>query len=160
MTLNGDVIQSHPQYLYDRCYFNLCVCYRIDFFCKFSSSYDEEFVINNVAVMHDFVPQGHVTLPVTFSIFSATMTARTMIFFLFLSFVVVREVNGIRIRCVAFAFDLVRQGHVAVQLTFPIIGTMRAMSVRLLCVIPNFSKFSFHLFELWKTNNNHCLPCI
>ena len=84
-------------------------------------------VINNVAVMHDLVPQGHVTIQVTFPI-SATMIARTMILFCFLGFFV-REVNGITIRCVAFTLDLVRQGHVTIQLTFPIIGTMRATTM-------------------------------
>ena len=68
--------------------------------------------------MHDLVPQGHVTIQVTFSI-SITMTARTMILFLFLRFLIM-EVNGIRIRCVTFALDRVRQGYVAIQLTFPI----------------------------------------
>ena len=83
MTLNGDVIQCHPQYLYDRCYFNLYVCYHIDFFVNSHHCMMKKLksvVINNVAVMHDLVPQGHVTIQVTFPI-SATMVARTMIFF-------------------------------------------------------------------------------
>ena len=45
----------------------------------------ESVVINNVSVMHDLAPQGHVTIQLTFPI-SATRIARTMIFFLFLRF--------------------------------------------------------------------------
>ena len=48
-----------------------------------------------------------------------------------------------RSRCVAFALDLVRQGHVTIQLTFPIICTMRAMSVRLYVSYQTFPNFHF-----------------
>ena len=95
-------------------------------------------VINNVAVMHDLVPQGHVTIQVTFPI-SATMIARTMIFFCFLGFFFfVREVNDITIRCVAFTLDLVHQGHVTIQVTFPISATMIARTMIFFCFLGFF----------------------
>ena len=84
------------------------------------------------------------------------MIARTMIFFCFLGFFV-REVNGITIRCVAFTLDLVRQGHVTIQLTFPIIGTMRATTMIFFCFLGFLGQENqWHKKQM---SCIHALPC-
>ena len=85
-----------------------------------------------MTLTRDLVRQGHVTLQVTYLI-SGPIHARDMNFFCFHGFLGQESQWHVRARYVTLTRDLVRQGHVTLQVTYLISGPIHARDLIFFC---------------------------